>query len=114
MAYIFNQFLNPKKPIKVAITRIYGIGLVRSQTILKSICINPNTRVCHIKLSDINLIAKYIDKVYSTTSSLRKEVKTNKERQIKIRSYRGSRHMKKLPLRGQRTHTNAKTRRMLK
>jgi len=114
MAYIFNQYINPKKPIKVSITRIYGISLSRILVLLKNLNINPNTRTCHVSLRQINLMAKFISKTFLVTSSLRKERKTNKDTQMKIRSYKGFRHKKRLPLRGQRTHTNAKTRRMSK
>lgn len=114
MAYIFNQYINPRKTIKVSLTNIYGIGLAKTKKMLDSLCFNLNMRTCFLTPSDLALISRYIKKNYEITSILRKNVRSNIQRQGKIRSYRGFRHKKRLPLRGQRTHTNAHTARKIR
>jgi small subunit ribosomal protein S13 len=102
--------LSKNKRIEYALTSIYGIGLISSQEILKRAKIDFNTRVKD--LSEESVVSlRNILKEYHVEGDLRREVTLNIKRLQEIVSYRGLRHKKKLPVRGQRTHTNARTRR---
>jgi small subunit ribosomal protein S13 len=98
-----------EKRIEVALTYIYGIGLTTSRKILKEAEMDPSTRAKDISPTDVNKIKEVIDKSYEIEGELRQVIKTNIARLKDIQSFRGSRHMKHLPARGQRTKTNSRT-----
>ena len=102
MARIAGVDLPKEKRVEIGLTYIYGIGLTSSQKILAKAGINPDTRV--------NDIRKVIDESYKVEGDLRREVALNIKRLTEIGCYRGLRHRKGLPVRGQRTKTNARTR----
>ena len=110
MARIAGVDLPREKRIEIGLTYIYGIGQVTSNKILKEVGIDPNTRVKDLDESDVAKLRQYIDKNYQVEGELRKEVSMNIKRLSEIGSYRGIRHRKGLPVRGQKTKTNARTR----
>jgi len=97
--------------VEVALTYIYGIGLPTAQKILVSANVNPDTRVRDLTEEQVNRLREIIDRRYKVGGDLRREVALNIKRLIEIGSYRGSRHRRNLPVRGQRTKTNARQRR---
>ena len=99
------------KRIEIALTYIYGIGLSRSQEILKKIEINPNKTVKDLKDAEITNIRSNLENEYLIEGDLRRFEALNIKRLMEINSYKGKRHRLGLPLRGQRTRTNARTRR---
>jgi small subunit ribosomal protein S13 len=99
------------KQILVSIQYLYGIGPSNSQKILAKANVNPVTKADDLTEDEVNKIREIIDKEYSVEGDLRKEINLNIRRLIEIGSYRGSRHRHSLPVRGQRTRTNARTRR---
>lgn len=111
MARIAGTDLPRNKRIEIALTYIYGIGLSTSQKIIEKININPDTRVHALTDEEITKLRDEIDQNYQVEGDLRREVQMNIKRLIEIGSYRGGRHKKGLPVRGQRTRTNARTRR---
>jgi small subunit ribosomal protein S13 len=98
-----------EKRIVIALTYIYGIGLKQSQDILATLKISPDVRVKDIEEELANKIREYIDKNYIIEGDLRRQISGNIKRLKEISSYRGSRHTKRLPVRGQRTKTNSRT-----
>ena len=110
MARIAGVDLPREKRVEIGLTYIYGIGLSSSQKILKEAGINPDTRVKDLTDDQINLIRKEIDENYKVEGDLRREVALNIKRLTEIGCYRGLRHRRGLPVRGQRTKTNARTR----
>ncbi len=111
MARIAGVDLPRDKRIEVALTYIYGIGLPTSQRILLETGVNPNTRVKDLTEEEISRIRDYIEKNLKVEGDLRREVAMNIKRLIDIGCYRGIRHKRNLPVRGQRTRTNARTKR---
>ena len=109
MARIEGVDLPRNKRIETALTYIYGIGLTRSQKILSDTGVNPDIRVRDLSDTDENLIRDYIAKNYTVEGDLRREVQMNIKRLVEIGCYRGLRHRRNLPCRGQRTRTNART-----
>ena len=109
MARIAGVDLPRDKRIEYGLTYIYGIGQVTSNKILKEVGIDPNTRVKDLDESDVAKLRQFIDKNYQVEGELRKEVSMNIKRLSEIGSYRGIRHRKGLPVRGQKTKTNART-----
>ena len=109
MARIAGVDLPREKRVEVGLTYIYGIGLSSSQKILKDAGINPDTRVKDLTDDDVNLIRKAMEH-YKVEGDLRREVALNIKRLTEIGCYRGLRHRRGLPVRGQRTKTNARTR----
>lgn len=101
--------LPPNKRIEVALTYLYGIGLSLAKKILKELNINPDTRTKDLKEEDANRLRDLIEKRYRVEGDLRREVLANIKRMKEIGCYRGSRHAKGLPTRGQRTKTNSRT-----
>jgi len=99
-----------EKRIEIGLTYIYGIGLTTSQRILRETGIDPNTRVRNLTEEEIVRLREYIDRNLKVEGDLRREVSQNIKRLMEIGCYRGLRHRKGLPVRGQRTHTNARTR----
>jgi len=110
MARIAGVDLPRDKRIEIALTYIFGIGLTISQEILSLTAINPDTRVRDLTEEEISKLRETIDKNYKVEGDLRREESLNIKRLIEIGSYRGKRHRMGLPVRGQRTKTNARTR----
>ncbi|MFC1725216.1 30S ribosomal protein S13 [candidate division KSB1 bacterium] len=110
MARISGVDIPKEKRILIALTYIYGIGKSSSKKILEKANIDPNTRVRELKDEDIAKIRTLIDGEHTVEGSLRTQVTMNIKRLMEIGSYRGLRHRRGLPLRGQRTKTNARTR----
>jgi len=110
MARIAGVDLPRQKRVDIALTYIYGIGVSRSSKILGKAGIEPNVRVKDLSEEESNRIAKIIDAEGGVEGDLRKEIAMNIKRLMEIGSYRGMRHRRNLPVRGQRTHTNARTR----
>jgi small subunit ribosomal protein S13 len=100
----------PNKPIWVALTYIYGIGVSTSKEIVTKAAISPQVRANDLTEGQVATIRKIIDDNYKVEGELRKESQMNIKSLIDIGCYRGIRHRKGLPVRGQRTHTNARTR----
>ncbi len=111
MARIAGIDIPREKRVEVALTYIYGVGLSSSQKILKQTSINPDTRVRDLTEDQVNRLREVIDRTYKVEGDLRREVALNIKRLIEIGSYRGTRHRRNLPVRGQRTKTNARQRR---
>lgn len=110
MARIAGIDLPKEKRIEIALTYIYGIGRPLSNRILKSAGVNPDTRAKDLKEEEVSRIAAIIQKEHKVEGDLRREVSQNIKRLIDVGSYRGLRHRRSLPVRGQRTRTNARTR----
>ena len=110
MARIAGVDLPRNKHAKVALTYIYGIGDPRSAKILEQAKVDPNKKVQDLSEDEVNRIRQVIEAEGMVEGDLRKEVSMNIKRLIEIGSYRGFRHRRNLPVRGQRTHTNARTR----
>ena len=110
MARISGVDLPKEKRVEIGLTYIYGIGLTSSQKILAKTGINPDIRVKDLTDDQVNLIRKEIDESYKVEGDLRREIALNIKRLTEIGCYRGIRHRKGLPVRGQKTKTNARTR----
>ena len=111
MARIAGVDIPREKRVEIALTYIYGVGLSSSQKILKQTSINPDTRVRDLTEDQVNRLREVIDRTLKVEGDLRREVALNIKRLIEIGSYRGMRHRRNLPVRGQRTKTNARQRR---
>ena len=109
MARIAGVDLPRGKRIEIALTYIYGIGRTRAGHILKACGVDPNRRAHDLTDEEINLLRKQIEGDYKVEGALRTEVSMNIKRLMDIGCYRGLRHRRGLPVRGQRTHTNART-----
>jgi len=110
MARIAGVDLPRQKRVEIALTYIYGIGVARSNRILGQAGIEPNVRVKDLSEEEVSRIAHILDAEGGVEGDLRKETAMNIKRLMEIGSYRGGRHRRNLPVRGQRTHTNARTR----
>ena len=110
MARIAGVDLPRAKRVEIALTYIYGIGVSRAKKILAKATIDPSVRVKDLSEEEASRIAKIIDAEGSVEGDLRKDMSMNIKRLMEIGSYRGMRHRRNLPVRGQRTHTNARTR----
>src|SRR6188768_1988418 len=111
MARIAGVDIPREKRVEVALTYIYGIGLPTSQKILTQTNVNPDTRVRDLTEDQVNRLREVIDRSFKVEGDLRRETALNIKRLIEIGSYRGMRHRRNLPARGQRTKTNARQRR---
>ncbi|MNT32720.1 30S ribosomal protein S13 [compost metagenome] len=111
MARIAGVDLRRDKRIEVALTYIFGIGPYKAKTIIEKTRVNADTRTRDLTEDEIGRIREEIDRNHMTEGDLRREISLNIKRLIEIGSYRGIRHRRGLPLRGQRTKTNARTRR---
>jgi small subunit ribosomal protein S13 len=109
MARIAGVTIPKDKRVEIALTYIYGIGRKTSNEILESAKIDPGIRVRDLTDNQINKLREIIEKQYKVEGDLKREVLSNVKRYKDIKSYRGLRHMKKLPVRGQRTKTNTRT-----
>jgi small subunit ribosomal protein S13 len=110
LARIAGVDLPRQKRIEIALTYIYGIGRTISKSILTKLNIDPDTKSDDLSEAEINNIRKVIDSEYKVEGELRTQVSMNIKRLMDLGSYRGLRHRKSLPVRGQRTSTNARTR----
>ncbi len=110
MARIAGVDLPRDKRIEIALTYIYGIGLPSAKNILAATGVNPDTRVKDLTEEEINKLQREIENNYKVEGDLRREVSANIKRLMDIGCYRGLRHRLGLPVRGQRTRTNARTR----
>jgi small subunit ribosomal protein S13 len=102
--------LPKNKRMEVALTYIYGIGATKAKEILKNAGVSPDTKTDQLADSEISAIRSIIDKDHRVEGDLRRDISMSIKRLMDIGAYRGLRHRKGLPVRGQRTHTNARTR----
>ena len=110
MARIAGVDLPKDKRVEIGLTYIFGIGRKTAQQILEATGVNPDTRVKDLTEDDVSKLREYIDRNVHVEGDLRREVALNIKRLVEIGCYRGVRHRKGLPVRGQRTKTNARTR----
>ncbi|MGA9276508.1 30S ribosomal protein S13 [Ilumatobacter sp.] len=110
MARIAGVDIPREKRLEISLTYIFGIGLTTSQTICRSLELDPDTKVSNLTEDEINKIRSYVDQNLTIEGDLRRNVQGDIKRKIEIGSLQGVRHRKGLPVRGQRTHTNARTR----
>ena len=110
MARIAGVDLPREKRVEIGLTYIYGIGRVSANKILEAAKVNPDTRVRELTDDEVKRLAEVIEKDYMVEGDLRREIALNIKRLQEIGCYRGIRHRKGLPVRGQRTKTNARTR----
>ncbi|MFM8867632.1 MAG: 30S ribosomal protein S13 [Ilumatobacteraceae bacterium] len=110
MARISGVDIPREKRLEIALTYIFGIGRSTSKKMCAELDLNPSTRVRDLTDSEVNKIRLYIENNLTVEGDLRRDVQTDIKRKIEIGSYQGVRHRKGLPVRGQRTHTNARTR----
>ena len=110
MARIEGVDLPREKRVEIGLTYIFGIGLTTSQQILRDTGISPDTRVRDLTEEEVVRLREFVDKNLKVEGDLRRETAQNIKRLMEIGCYRGLRHRRGLPVRGQRTHTNARTR----
>ena len=110
MARIEGVDLPRNKRVEVGLTYLFGIGPTRAQKILAQTKVNPDTRIKDLSEADVSALREYISKNFKIEGDLRREVQMNIKRLIEIGCYRGLRHRRNLPVRGQRTRTNSRTR----
>ena len=110
MARIAGVDLDPKKRLVIALTYIYGIGKTTSNKIIENLGLDPSRRVRDLTDSEVREIRDHIERNYKVMGELSSEVKSNIKRLMDLGCYRGLRHRRGLPVRGQRTRTNARTR----
>ena len=110
MARLVGVDLPREKRLEIALTYIFGMGLTRSQKTLAATGINPDIRVKDLQEADLAKLREYIEANFKIEGDLRREISGDIRRKVEIQSYQGIRHRKGLPVRGQRTHTNARTR----
>ena len=110
MARIAGVDLPRTKRVEIGLTYIYGIGRKRSNDILEAAGVSPDIRVKDLSEDDVRKISRVIEEQGGVEGDLRKDISMHIKRLIEIGSYRGYRHRRNLPVRGQRTHTNARTR----
>ena len=110
MARISGVDLPRDKRVEIGLTYIYGIGLTTSKKILAETGVNPDTRVKDLTDDDVSKLREYIDHNVTVEGDLRRDIAFDIKRLVEIGSYRGTRHRKGLPVRGQRSKTNARTR----
>ncbi|MFM1757854.1 MAG: hypothetical protein RL193_431 [Actinomycetota bacterium] len=110
MARLVGVDLPREKRLEVALTYIFGMGLTRSKETLKATGISGDIRVKDLQEPDLAKLREYIEANYKIEGDLRREIAGDIRRKVEIQSYQGIRHRKGLPVRGQRTHTNARTR----
>ncbi len=110
MARIAGINIPQNKVVSIALTYIHGIGIFSSKKICKKLNISESTRVNQLSEEQVLKIREYIDSNHKVEGDLRRDISVNIKRLVDLATYRGSRHKKKLPVRGQRTHCNARTR----
>ena len=110
MARIEGIDLPRNKRVEIGLTYLFGVGLTRSKEILASTKVSPDTRIKDLTEAEVSALREYISKHYKVEGDLRREVAADIRRKVEIGSYEGLRHRRGLPVRGQRTKTNARTR----
>lgn len=110
MARLSGVDLPREKRVEIALTYVFGVGRSRAQEILKNTGVSPDVRVRDLPEEDLVKIAKYVDDNYTTEGDLRRSIQADIRRKVEIGCYQGLRHRRGLPVHGQRTHTNARTR----
>ena len=110
MARIEGVDLPRNKRVEIGLTYLFGVGLTRSQEILAATKVNPDTRIKDLTESEVAALRDYINKNFTVEGDLRREEQLNIKRLIEIGCYRGMRHRRNLPVHGQRTRTNSRTR----
>jgi small subunit ribosomal protein S13 len=110
MARLSGVDLPREKRVEIALTYVFGIGRSRAQEILKNTGVSPDIRVRDLAEDDLVKIAKYVDDNYTTEGDLRRSIQADIRRKVEIGCYQGLRHRRGLPVHGQRTSTNARTR----
>jgi small subunit ribosomal protein S13 len=110
MARLVGVDLPREKRVEIALTYIFGMGLTRSHQTLAATGISPDVRVKDLEEAQLAQLREYIEANYKIEGDLRREIAGDIRRKVEIQSYQGIRHRKGLPVRGQRTHTNARTR----
>ncbi|HZO57956.1 MAG TPA: 30S ribosomal protein S13 [Bryobacteraceae bacterium] len=110
MARIAGVDLPPRKRAEIGLTYIYGVGRTRAKSILHRVGVNPDKKIADLTEEEVNHIRLLLEEEGSIEGDLRKELTLNVRRLIEMGSYRGLRHRRGLPTRGQRTHTNSRTR----
>lgn len=110
MARIAGVDLPRDKRVEVALTYIFGVGLARARQALAATKVNPDTRVRNLTEEEVTHLRDFIDRNFKVEGDLRRDIAMDIRRLVEIGSYRGLRHKKNLPVRGQRTRTNARTR----
>lgn len=101
--------LPPKKRVEVALTYLYGVGLTRSKHVLSQAKVNPDTRVEALTEKEANVIRELVEKNFKVEGDLKRQILMNIKRLKEVGAYRGVRHSRNLPVRGQRTKTNSRT-----
>ena len=114
MLYVLNTNLNSKKKLFIALTEIYGLGKHHAYQICDSLGVSVNRRLKQLSSLQLEQLTQVVNQNYHTGSEIKRSTMKNIQRLIKIASYRGFRHTEGLPVRGQRTHGNSRTRRKLK
>nr|YP_010041742.1 ribosomal protein S13 [Cyanophora sudae]QPB15074.1 ribosomal protein S13 [Cyanophora sudae] len=112
--HILGVFLPLEDYVFVALQKIFGIGLSRAKKICSALLITPFCKVKKLSRNQTILLSQYIENNYYVEIDLQNQIKSNFKRLVQISSYKGIRHTLKLPVRGQRTHTNAKTKKLIK
>ena len=110
MARIAGVDLPPRKRAEIGLTYIFGVGRTRAKSILHRVGVDPNKKIADLTEEEVNHIRLLLEEEGSIEGDLRKELTLNVRRLIEMGSYRGLRHRRSLPVRGQRSHTNARTR----
>jgi small subunit ribosomal protein S13 len=110
MARIAGVDLPREKRVEIGLTYIYGVGRTRAVQALAAAGVDPSTRIRDLSDDDVRRLRDFIDASFKVEGDLRREVAQNIKRKVEIGSYQGIRHRRGLPVRGQRTHTNARTR----
>jgi small subunit ribosomal protein S13 len=110
MARIAGVDIPREKRLEISLTYIFGIGLTTAQKICSELELDPNTKVSDLTEDEVNKIRQYVDQNLTIEGDLRRDVQNDIKRKIEIGCLQGVRHRKGLPVRGQRTHTNARTR----
>jgi small subunit ribosomal protein S13 len=110
MARIAGVDIPREKRLEISLTYIFGIGLTTSRTICRDLDLDPDTKVSNLTEDEVNKIRSYVDQNLTIEGDLRRNVQGDIKRKIEIGCLQGVRHRKGLPVRGQRTHTNARTR----
>ena len=111
MARIAGVDIPREKRVEISLRYLYGIGPTNSRDVLRKARVNPDTRVKDLTEEEVNRIREIVDKGYKVEGDLRREVNLNVKRMVEIGCYRGVRHRRNLPVHGQRTRTNARTKR---
>ena len=111
MARIAGVDIPREKRVVISLTYIYGIGLTSSKRVISAANVSPDTRVRDLTEEEVNRLREVVDRQFKVEGDLRREVSLNVKRLMEIGSYRGLRHRRNLPVRGQRTKTNARQRR---